>query len=53
MSDCGICIYELVGHRNGEMIRKLCRDGTRCPYYNPKEPKGAESGKERKDETKA
>lgn len=39
---CEVCIYELIGHKFGKMIHKTCREGTRCPFYKPKEEKGAE-----------
>ena len=39
---CEACIYELIGHKFGKMIHKTCSEGTRCPFYKPKEEKGAE-----------
>jgi len=47
MNDCEFCIYEFLGHSNGEWIHKTCNDLTRCPFYKPKEEK---SGKEQEDE---
>lgn len=44
MSDCEVCIYELVGHQFGKMIHKTCRESTRCPFYKPKEAKGEAKG---------
>ena len=43
MSDCEVCIYELIGHKFGKMIHKTCREDTRCPFYKPKEAKGEAS----------
>ena len=50
MSDCEVCIYELIRHQFGKMIHKTCREGTRCPFYKPKEAKG-EASDERTTET--
>lgn len=39
---CEVCVYELIGHKFGKMIHKTCSEDTRCPFYKPKEEKGAE-----------
>lgn len=36
MSECEACIYELMGHSNGKIIKLMCREGSRCPFYKPK-----------------
>lgn len=48
MSDCEVCIYELLGHKFGKIIHKTCRENTRCPFYKPKakEVKGEASDKQ-------
>ena len=42
MSDCKVCIYELIGHKFGKIIHMTCREDTRCPFYKPKEEKGTD-----------
>lgn len=42
MSECEVCIYELIGHSFGKIIHKTCTEDTRCPFYKPKEVKGAD-----------
>lgn len=43
MSECEVCIYELIGHSFGKIIHKTCTEDTRCPFYKPKEVKGADN----------
>lgn len=51
MSDCEVCIYELIGHKFGKIIHKTCRENTRCPFYKPKEAKGEAKGETNDERT--
>ena len=52
MSECEVCIYELIGHKFGKIIHKTCREDTRCPFYKPKEVKGADDETEESANTR-